>query len=800
MTEESSPTLLSDNASRGALGEFVQALDAFSRAIGRETHHLARWPDLLVQQLTNRLQWDGQTLSRIVDAQTLRHPRPRLKTRTPFPESEAMVRTLRGHGDEVNDCVVSPDGSFIVSAGGDRIRVEGAKTDYCLRVWDARTGRERAALRHSDWPVTSCAVGPGGLIVSGAEDGVALWDSHTFEIVRRFDEGAFTCTISPDGTFLVVVGFALSIIDLASGTERASALTEGLVSDCAVSPDGGFVVTAGTDQHLLIWEPATANPVSDLVLADPSVTVNGCAVSPDGMVVAAATDAGEVVLWDPHTDELATIQAHTGWATSCAFHPNGSMLASTGDDGLLKLWSLPHRREVAVFEGHSGEVTSCAFTPDGKGCVTGSADHTVRVWSLGDRPGERSAKHSSVVVACQFSTTDNLAVTVEAHGDVHLHDSATGRRVGGWEAGGVLRSAGLSPDGVALAGARPDGSVHIWTVAEGRPTGIVRHFPEDSDLPASTTSVRAWGWSPDGSRLVTTAWQSLRIWDLASDGDFIELEGHTGVLVACVFTPDGRQVVSGSSDGSVRLWDGRNGTPIAVFETTPSSPVNDLAVGPDGGWVAVAYTDRVVRIWELADGADPMVLKGHENWVKRCAVSPDGARIASSATEGSVRLWSRADGRLIAALPGQKSLAMGATASRLSFSPDASWLAFDAGEGLLALARTDNGDVVARFPIPGLTHRLAFHPAKPIAIFTDAARGVYPVDLVGIDYGPPVVTAVDLGSGPTVRCPACFETFSLQETWLGKEMDCPGEGCSGRLKINPFLAGSQDSGSLISWI
>ena len=151
MADESSSTLLSDDASRGVPGEYVLALDAFSRAVGRESHNLARWPDLLVQQVANRLQWGGQTLSRIVDAQTLRHGRPRLKTRTPFPESEALVRTLRGHGDEVNDCVVSPDGSFIVSAGGDRIRVEGARenswpTAKAMRAITGITGSMRPRL------------------------------------------------------------------------------------------------------------------------------------------------------------------------------------------------------------------------------------------------------------------------------------------------------------------------------------------------------------------------------------------------------------------------------------------------------------------------------------------------------------------------------------------------------------------------------------------------------------------------------------------------------------------------------
>jgi len=764
-------------------------LAAFSRAFDREAHNLCRWPDLTAQQMTNRLQWGGEDVSRVVWARGPGHHRPWLRTQAPLPESEELVRILRGHKDEINACAVSPDGSFIVSAGGDQIRVEGAQPDYCLRVWDTRSGRERAALFPFDWPVTSCAVGPGGIIAAGAEDGVALWNPDTLEEIGRFHDGSFSCAFSPDGTFLVIAGFVLSIIDLPSGTARGSALCEGLVKDCAVTPDGRFVVTAGSDQQVAVWEAGTADLVSALTLDDQSVDATGCAVSPDGKLVAATTEAGEVVLWDFRTDDRAIIQAHKGWATSCAFHPGGSMLASTGDDALLKLWRLPDLQEIAALEGHAGEVSSCSFTPNGESCVTGSADHTVRFWNLKDGAGLPSNRHSAKVVACQFSTASDFAFTAGALGDVHLYDASAGRQTGAWDAGVPLQSAGLSPDGARVAGAHLDGSVYIWTMRDGRSLRILRHFPEDSGLPASTTSVRAWEWSPDGAHLVTTAWQSLRIWDLALEGHYTELEGHTGVLVRCVFTPDGRRVVSAGADGSVRLWDSRDGVQIAVFETTPSSPVNDLVVGPDGRWVAVAYTDRVVRVWDLASGADPMVLRGHNDWVERCVASPDGARLASSSAGGSVRLWSLSNGSTISVLPGQDSHAMGSTASRMCFSPDACWLAFDAGDGLLALARADNGNVEARIPIPGMGHMVALHPAKPIAMFSDEVGGVYPTELVGIAYGPLVVTAIDRGEGPKVRCPACFGDFPLGGNWLGREIGCPGRDCSARLKVNPSIAG-----------
>lgn len=58
---------------------------------------------------------------------------------------------------------------------------------------------------------------------------------------------------------------------------------------------------------------------------------------------------------------------------------------------------------------------------------------------------------------------------------------------------------------------------------------------------------------------------------------------------------------------------------------------------------------------------------------------------------------------------------------------------------------------------------------------------------MGIEYGPIIVTALDLGAGPVVRCPFCLEHLPLEEGWLGQVIDCPRPGCNGRMRLNPFV-------------
>lgn len=71
----------------------------------------------------------------------------------------------------------------------------------------------------------------------------------------------------------------------------------------------------------------------------------------------------------------------------------------------------------------------------------------------------------------------------------------------------------------------------------------------------------------------------------------------------------------------------------------------------------------------------------------------------------------------------------------------------------------------------------------------DEGGSLYLIDPVGIALGPIVVTAVDLGGGPAVRCPVSLERHPLQEPWLGLELDCPGRACHARSRVGQFIAG-----------
>jgi WD40 repeat protein len=136
----------------------------------------------------------------------------------------------------------------------------------------------------------------------------------------------------------------------------------------------------------------------------------------------------------------------------------------------------------------------------------------------------------------------------------------------------------------------------------------------------------------------------------------ILLKGHEDVVNSATFSPDGRRVVTASTDTTALIWDAATGMQIAALRGHDDK-VWSAAFSPDGRRIVTASQDGTARIWDAAIGAQIAVLK-HGDWVLRAAFSADGKRLATASSQGTVRIWDVAMGTQIAAFAAHDSEVM----------------------------------------------------------------------------------------------------------------------------------------------
>jgi WD40 repeat protein len=300
-----------------------------------------------------------------------------------------LIRNLTGHSDPVNACAVSPDGSFIVSAAGNVMKIYEHKNDNTLKVWDFQTGALRFTLSGHTEAVKGCAVSKNNsLIISVAEDCLILWDARTGQKVNRFECPGFACSSCTEDSTIIVVSFFIALLDFHSGKESISILSDDMLHACAVSRDGSFLVTAGTDQHLVVWNAIDGEKIAVLHSQhdiNPNGDVRTCAISPDGTFIVSGSDDGILRIWDTELfKEKKVLIGHNNWITGCAVSPDNSTVVSSSLDKILKIWDVQSGNELTTLIGHTGGVNCCTFSACGRYIISAGDDMTIKVWDISE--------------------------------------------------------------------------------------------------------------------------------------------------------------------------------------------------------------------------------------------------------------------------------------------------------------------------------------------------------------------------------------------------------------------------------
>ncbi|KAG8984113.1 hypothetical protein FRB90_005558, partial [Tulasnella sp. 427] len=186
--------------------------------------------------------------------------------------------------------------------------------------------------------------------------------------------------------------------------------------------------------------------------------------------------------------------------------------------------------------------------------------------------------------------------------------------------------------------------------------------------------------SRDGKRIASGSSDgTVRLWDAETGQQSGEpLEGHTDPVASVAFSTDGKRIASGSWDGTVRLWDAETGQQSGEPLEGHTSGVTSVAFSPDGKRIASGSSDGTVRLWDAETGqqsGEP--LEGHTDYVTSVAFSTDGKRIASGSWDRTVRLWDAETGQQ----SGEPLEGHTSPITSVVFSPDGKRIASGSSDG-----------------------------------------------------------------------------------------------------------------------
>ena len=327
---------------------------------------------------------------------------------------------------------------------------------------------------------------------------------------------------------------------------------------------------------------------------------------------------------------VSRLMRHNGAILSACFSPDGKRVVTASRDWSARIWDSTSGTAVAAPLQHPALVRRASFTPDGRHVLTLCFDGIGRLWSAtsGEAIPNWRIKHPNSINSSAFSAAGKWLATGSSDGTVFVSDLATANRVTEIHQAENVHTLVFHPTDDTLLLSVSGPVANLWKVPEGRTTFELRHDPQ----------INSAQFSSKGDRIVTGGSDgTVRVWDSATGRPIGNPIKHDGEITNAVLSSDD-QFMASAIGNRVLLWEMGDkpqlrytfdhGQRVACLRFSPDNLV--IFSGTDGGKVQGrnVLTGETVgeAIWE--DGA-----------IVSVDLEPDGKRLLVATANGTARVW-----------------------------------------------------------------------------------------------------------------------------------------------------------------
>ena len=545
------------------------------------------------------------------------------------------------HDDAVYDILFSLDGKILITAG----------EDGTVRLWDAGDGSLLQRYDFNGAAIRDIDLRPDNTQVAVARDDgfVSLINLENLEespSERNYGSAVTKVVYSPNNIWLGI-GTAAGetyIWNLENAYFVITARHTGEVLALDFSPNSEWIVSGGADSMARLHH-VDENGIEAAVMAHGD-WIEFIDFGPTGEWFVTASDDNNLRVWDVATGTEKLRMEHDSFVLRTDISDNGAWLASTGYDQTARVWDSASGSEMMQIP-LDARGTAVLFNEDGSLLIVGDKNGETTLWDTSSLLARlNTIQFPELVGEAHYSPDGNwLAVNTDRRDTLLFPFAETLEIKDGTEGSPIIQPAGITYDLVIS----PNSEWVAVTEHANKRTILYHMTTQETTLIQQSSKVYDLAFSPDNTIIVSAGQDGfVRFWDLETTTEIAAIENPVS-LQSIAYNPSGTEVAAGMKN-QIIIWDVESKEKVITL--TQTGDFHNIAYSNDGHWLATASSEGSIQLWDAKNGyaLSPHILRmnGQPYGLE---FSPDSSLLAGGSTNYFAYLWDVSLGEEISRIP-----------------------------------------------------------------------------------------------------------------------------------------------------